>query len=76
MRFALVKNTLVPEMNAMETCVQTSATYTQLATSDFQTTYMYLKMIATHRYSPPSMLLPQGIYAIEFSAGLNSLQVH
>ena len=48
----------------------------------------YLKVIATHRYtpskmevaitlsySPPSTLYPQVIYAIAFSAGLNGLQV-
>ena len=37
---ALEISTLVPEMNVLKTHVQTSATHTQLATSDFQTDLM------------------------------------
>ena len=37
MHFTREMNTLVLEMKGLKTCVQTSATHTQLATSNFQT---------------------------------------
>ena len=37
MRFALVMKTLVLETNTLQMHIQTSATQTQLVTSDFQT---------------------------------------
>ena len=49
-------------------------THTHLATSDFQTELIML-LYSTILYSTPSTLHPQVIYAIAFSAGLNSLQV-
>ena len=87
--FVLVTNALVLEMNALKTCIQTSPEHTQLAiaTSDFQTELIsrWLLLTGTHvrkqavvtmlLYSPPSMLHPQVIYAIAFSAWLNGQQV-
>ena len=67
--FMLETNTLMLETNALKMCVQTSATRTQLATSDFQTDFTYVKMIATHRQSP----LKNGWYP---NCSRTHLQVH
>ena len=86
MRFALETNTLVLELNSLKTLVRTSATHTQLATSDFQTDLMlrwcysqvltskngrFLALVLTFEYAT----FASYIYAVAFSAGLNSLQV-
>ena len=72
MHFALETNTLVLEMDTLKTRIRTSATHTQLATSDFQQTlrrdhcytdkYSNLKTSGImFLCSPPSMLYPQVI---------------
>ena len=60
-------------------------TATHVATSDFQTellsrllltgTHLRKWAVAMLSYLPASMLYPQVIYAIAFSAGLNGIQV-
>ena len=45
--FALETNTLVLESNMLKTCIRSSATHTQLATSDFQTE-CWDNIIGTH----------------------------
>ena len=69
------------ESNVLKTRIQTFATHTQLATSDFQIelisrwllltgTHLRKRMVAiTLSYSPLSTLHPQVIYAITFFAG-------
>ena len=90
MLLALVMNTLVLEVNALKTCVQTSAPPAiQPATSNFQTKLISRSLLLTgtplqkwvvtitFSYSPQSTLHPQVtcIYIIMYSAGLNGLQV-
>ena len=81
------------ETNTLKMHFQTSATHTYTHTHSYMYQQLpnrtYLKMIATHRYSPPKMdgsyhalkltsehtTPTSDIYIVVFSAGLNGLQV-